>query len=220
MPMDVPEGEEVTGIVIQPSFLDIINPGNIVIPEKKLAYLPAIFGKYDCRHEITNILLIRGDIIVRTTTPGDWDYIDYLSRNNSWAVGFLPKRNWTEAVWGGGRNYLCFLLMVNGQAGGYTLVTPGFRGKPIRVQQIAVQEDLRRWEYGTALIDVCEYFRKEYGRTGIKLRCRCDLEANLFWTVLGFSLVGIQEKGTENHNGWKATLDINRYERIDGDRLL
>jgi len=191
---------------------DIINPGNIVLPSKILR-LPPIFNEYDCRFPTTNVLLVKNDIVVRTTTEKDWTYINNLSKNNSWAVGFLPRKTWTEYVWGGERNFVCYLLEVNKHPAGYILITPGYKNKPIRIQQIVVQEDLRRWEYGSALVEVAENFRKKFYRSGIKLRCRDDLEANLFWTFLGFSLLDVQKEGTTNHMGFKASLDINIFER-------
>jgi hypothetical protein len=189
--------------------------GNLVIPSKRLYKLGIKFGKFDCRHSSSNILLVRNDIIVRTTTPADWIYINHLAKDNSSSIGFLQKRTWHDYVWGGQRNFLCFIIEVSQIPVGYILLTPGFTNKPVRVQQIVIQEDVRRWEYGTALIDTVELFRKEYKRSGIILRCRTDLEANLFWQILGFTLVHIQKQGTLNHMRFSASKDINIYSRLD-----
>jgi GNAT superfamily N-acetyltransferase len=199
--------------------MDIINPGNLVLPRVPLRLQP-IFGDYDCRYETTNVLLVRNDIVVRTTAPQDWSYINKLAKENSSSIGFLPSRTWHQYVWGGERNFVCFLCLVNNEPCGFALVTPGYENRPVRVQQIVIQEDLRRLEYGMALIDVVEDFRKQFNRTGIILRCRSDLIANLFWDALGFTLVGIQERGTTNHMGFKASLDINMYERIDDRQVV
>jgi hypothetical protein len=81
---------------------------------------------------------------------------------------------------------------------------------------VAIQEDVRRVEYGSALVDVVAEFCREFSRSGISLRCRIDLGANSFWQALGFSPVGAQLKGTLNHMGMVASDDIIRYRRDAG----
>jgi GNAT superfamily N-acetyltransferase len=104
---------------------------------------------------------------------------------------------------------------------GYVLLTPG-RGaySYAKIQQIAVREDARRLDYGTALISVVKEFCNTFARIGVTLRCRLDLESNKFWNALGFHIYGTWEKGKVNHVGFKASNDINLW-RIDlNDSLL
>ena len=153
-------------------------------------------GKFDCATGISNTLYVKDDLSVRTATDKDKAFIDKLQKDNSYAVGFIQATVWDKYVFGGERNFV-----VGRKAYSYA-----------KVQQIAVREDARRLDYGSALIAV--------DRMGVTLRCRVDLDSNHFWKALGFSLYGVWEKGKINHVGFKASDDINLW-RIDlNDQLL
>lgn len=168
-----------------------------------------ILGLFDCSTGTTNVIAAKGDLIVRTSSVGDKSYIDKLQKENSYAVGFIQKTIWDEYVFGGKRNFVAFTVEKNGDNVGYVLVTPGKGiGQYAKIQQIAIQEDARRLEYGTMLIDAVRQLCEQLGRVGVTLRCRKDLEANKFWEALGFTLYGVWEKGKYNHVGFKASNDI------------
>jgi len=100
----------------------------------------------------------------------------------------------------------------NNDAVGYVLITPGMGSfKYAKIQQIAVRNDARRLYYGKALVEVCRDFCETFGRTSFTLRCRVDLESNLFWKNLGFENYNTWEKGKINHVGFKASEDINLW---------
>lgn len=170
-------------------------------------------GEFSCLGPAT-WLSVNGDIAVRTTTAEDWAYIDSLQKADANAVGFLQRRTWDDYVWGGQRNFMTFLCLVQNVPVGYVLLTPG-RGvnHPARIQQIVIQQDVRRLEYGTALVDQCVRFCEQYERSGIALRCRADLSANWFWGALGFTLLRVFTKGSVNHVNFKASNDILQYFR-------
>lgn len=151
------------------------------------------------------------DILVRTTTPEDWTFINSLMKSESDKVGFLSDRTWHKYVWGGERNFMTFLCLVNNDPVGYVLLTPGHPMKSAKLQQVVIQHDARRLEYGTALVSACADFCSDYSRSGVALRCRADLQANHFWNALGFKAVAIYKKGSVNHMGFKASDDIIRY---------
>lgn len=166
-------------------------------------------GTFDCSTGSTNIIAAKGDLIVRTSSSDDKSYIDKLQKENSYAVGFIQKTIWDEYVFGGKRNFVAFTVEKNGDQVGYVLVTPGMGvGQYAKIQQIAIQEDARRLEYGTMLIDAVRQLCEQLNRVGVTLRCRKDLEANKFWEALGFTLYGVWEKGKYNHVGFKASNDI------------
>ena len=171
-------------------------------------------GKFDCSTGIINILYNdhKSDILVRTSTIKDMPLVDKLQKENSYAVGFIQKTVWEDYVWGGKRNFVVLICEANNDPVGYVLITPA-RGsyRYAKIQQIAVRNDARRLQYGTALIDVCQQFVEEFGRIGFTLRCRVDLDSNHFWKKLGFNLYGIWEKGKINHVGFKASDDINLW---------
>jgi len=178
-------------------------------------------GKFDCSTGISNTLYVKDDLSVRTATEKDKAFIDKLQKDNSYAVGFIQATVWDKYVFGGERNFVVFICEKNDDMVGYVLLTPGRKAYSYaKVQQIAVREDARRLDYGSALIAVVKDFCNTFDRMGVTLRCRVDLDSNHFWKALGFSLYGVWEKGKINHVGFKASDDINLW-RIDlNDQLL
>lgn len=172
-----------------------------------------VLGKFDCSTGTPVALHQIGDLTVRTATAEDTSFIDKLQKENSHAVGFIQRTVWDDYVFGGGRNFVVFICEKNKDMVGYVLLTPGRKSYTYaRIQQIAVREDARRLDYGTALLSVVKEFCTEFQRIGVRLRCRIDLESNKFWQSLGFNLYGVWRKGMVNHVGMKASDDINLWE--------
>lgn len=178
-------------------------------------------GKFDCATGHSNTLYVNGDLTVRTATAKDRSFIDKLQKENSYAVGFIQATIWDDYVFGGGRNFVVFICEKNSDMVGYVLLTPG-RGPYTytKVQQIAVREDARRLDYGSALVHVVRDFCNTFNRLGTTLRCRVDLDSNNFWKALGFNLYGVWEKGKVNHVGFKASNDINLWKIDLNDSIL
>lgn len=170
-------------------------------------------GKFDCSTGLINILYSKNDLIVRNANVSDLIFIDKMQKDNSYAVGFIQRTIWDKYVFGGERNFVVFICEKNQDMVGYILITPG-RGvnSYIKIQQIAVREDARRLEYGSALIAVVKEFCQKFNRNGARLRCRLDLESNKFWESLGFFKYGVWLKGMTNHVGFKASNDINLWQ--------
>jgi len=180
-------------------------------------------GKFDCATGLINVLYSSGDLIVRNSTTADLLFIDKLQKDNAQAVGFIQRTIWERYVFGGERNFVVFVCEKNNDPVGYILVTPGLSaGRYIKIQQIAVRDDARRLDYGSALLAVVRDFCNTFNRAGATLRCRVDLESNKFWRALGFYNYGVWLKGTINHVGFKASNDINlwRIELNDTQLLL
>jgi GNAT superfamily N-acetyltransferase len=172
-------------------------------------------GKFDCSTGLINVLYQREDLVVRNAREIDKVFIDKLQRENSHAVGFIQRTIWDRYVFGGERNFVVFICEKNADMVGYVLLTPGTGAYSYaKIQQIAVRDDARRLDYGSALIAVVKDFCQSFGRRGATLRCRVDLESNHFWRALGFALYGVWEKGKINHVGMKASDNINLW-RID-----
>lgn len=176
-------------------------------------------GVFDCASGLSSVLWTGPDgLAVRTASVVDVPFIDKLQRENAYAVGFIQQTIWDRYVFGGERNFFVLLCEANSDPVGYTLVTPGRTVDSfVRIQQIAVREDARRLQYGSALLDVIRRFCNEHQRRGARLRCRSDLESNTFWKALGFHRYGIWPKGQINHVGFKASDDINLWERVLND---
>ena len=180
-------------------------------------------GRFDCATGLINILYSSGDLIVRNSTTADLLFIDKLQKDNAHAVGFIQRTIWERYVFGGERNFVVFVCEKNNDPVGYILVTPGLSaGRYIKIQQIAVRDDARRLDYGSALLAVVRDFCNTFNRAGATLRCRVDLESNKFWQALGFYNYGVWLKGTINHVGFKASNDINlwRIELNDNQLIL
>ena len=173
---------------------------------------PSDLGRFNCSSPIVQTLYDNGYISVRTSTIKDMLLVDKLQKENAKAVGFIQKTIWEKYVWGGERSFMVLIAEVNNDAVGYVLLTPG-RGPYTygKIQQIAVRDDARRLKYGMALIDVCRQFCEQFHRKGFTLRCRVDLESNLFWKALGFENYDVWRKGKINHVGFKASDDINLW---------
>ena len=174
-----------------------------------------ILGRFDCSTGKSAELYKKDDLIVRTATEADRTFIDKLQKENSYAVGFIQSTIWDKYVFGGERNFVVFICEKNDDLVGYVLLTPGRSPYSYaKIQQIAVREDARRLDYGSALLAVVKDFCNTFNRIGVTLRCRIDLESNHFWRNLGFNLYGVWEKGKINHVGFKASNDINLW-KID-----
>jgi GNAT superfamily N-acetyltransferase len=170
-------------------------------------------GKFDCATGLINVLYQKDDLLVRNAREIDVAFIDKLQKENAHAVGFIQRTIWDRYVFGGERNFVVFICEKNSDMVGYVLLTPGKGTNTYtRIQQIAVREDARRLDYGSALIAVVRDFCETFNRTGARLRCRQDLESNNFWQALGFQRYGVWEKGKINHVGMKASNDINLWE--------
>ena len=169
-------------------------------------------GKFDCSTGFSTLLYQKGDLTVRTAIEADKSFIDKLQKENSYAVGFIQATIWDKYVFGGERNFVVFICEKNNDLVGYVLLTPGRAVNTYaKIQQIAVREDARRLDYGSALLAVVKDFCNTFGRIGVTLRCRVDLESNFFWKALGFRLYDVWEKGKMNHVGFKASNDINLW---------
>jgi len=178
-------------------------------------------GKFDCATGVTNVLYIKDDLTVRTATEADRNFIDKMQKENSYAVGFIQATVWDKYVFGGERNFVVFICEKNGDMVGYVLLTPGRKAYTYaKIQQIAVREDARRLDYGSALVSVVQDFCNTFDRIGVTLRCRVDLESNKFWRSLGFVMYGVWEKGKVNHVGFKASADINLWSIDLNEKLL
>lgn len=171
-----------------------------------------ILGKFNCATGKSKVLWKHDDISVRTSTASDILLVDKLQKENSCAVGFIPKTIWEKYVWGGERNFTVLICEANKDEVGYILITPG-KGpnRYAKIQQIVIRNDARRLQYGSALIDVGKEFCDLLALKGFTLRCRTNLESNQFWASLGFEKYGKWLKGTVNHVGFKASDDINLW---------
>jgi hypothetical protein len=129
------------------------------------------------------------------------DYIDGLQRKNAESLSFYPRQVF-EREQDNGR---LFLGMLNGEPCGYLYI--GAIGRDVKCHQVCIQYDARRRAHGAAIVAAMEHYAE--GATSITLRCGFDLEANDFWSCLGYSCIAHQAGGVRRMrtiNVWRKQL--------------
>lgn len=168
--------------------------------------------EFDCSTWVLNEIYRNWPLIVRNSTIDDMIFVDKLQKENSYAVWFIQKTVWEKYVYWGERNFIVLICEYNHDPVGYVLITPWMGvNKYAKIQQIAIRNDARRLQYGTALINTCRIFCEKFWRVWFTLRCRIDLDANHFWKKLWFEVYDTWEKWKINHVGFNASDDINMW---------
>ena len=128
-------------------------------------------------------------------------YVDALQKKNAEALSFYPRAVFEREA----KNGRIFLGLLNGEPAGYLYV--GATGGDVKCHQVCIQYDARRRLYGAALVQAMEDYAE--GSFSITLRCGFDLEANRFWSGLGYSCIAIQDGGIRRMrkiNVWRKQL--------------
>ena len=137
-----------------------------------------------------SLLYSLGMIEVSPATLEDVDYLCHLQRieaNREDALGFLPKSVYEREIQSRGT---ILLARENGDEVGFIYATHNRHGITT-VQQVGVQEDARRLEIGTQLVEAS--IRENDFL--VKLRCRKGLPSVSFWESQGFDIVDLVESG-------------------------
>ena len=146
---------------------------------------------------------------VRKATLSDLKYVEHLRRLEGEAVGFIPYQRYEMEV-DGRRGGSIYLAWENGDPVGFVYATHNRTGVT-HIQQVAVQEDARRMERATALVEAAQKERDWL----VTLRCAADLEATHFWEALGFILDShVSPKSVYGRGKEKATLPTRRQRTI------
>lgn len=128
-------------------------------------------------------------------------YVDALQKKNAEALSFYPRVVFEREE----KNGRIFLGLLNGEPAGYLYV--GATGGDVKCHQVCIQYDARRRLYGAALVQAMEDYAE--GSFSITLRCGFDLEANGFWSGLGYTCIAIQDGGIRRMrkiNVWRKQL--------------
>lgn len=152
---------------------------------------------------------------VRRATLKDIVYVDSLRRKESEAIGFIPWRRYEMEITGE-RQGSILLAIENNDPVGFLYATHN-RSGVTHIQQVAIQEDARRVERATALVNAVQRPTDWL----ISLRCAADLEATEFWKALGFELLDhVAPTSVYGRGKDKATLptrrkrDILRFQKV------
>lgn len=128
-------------------------------------------------------------------------YVDALQKKNAEALSFYPKCVFERES----ENGRIFLGLLNGQPCGYLYV--GATGSDVKCHQVCIEYDARRKLYGAALVAAMEDYAT--GAFTVTLRCGFDLDANKFWSEMGYKCIGIQDGGIRRMreiNIWRKSL--------------
>ena len=152
--------------------------------------------------------------LVRRATLRDLRYLDALRKREGDAVGFIPIARYEMEVTGERKGSL-YLSWDDGDPTGFIYATHSGRGAT-HIIQVAVQEDARRMERASALVEAIRTDGLKRSSWLLSLRCAEDLSANEFWRALGFSLetVGLWPK-TPNALGKAKAAKNKRGRRIN-----
>ena len=111
-------------------------------------------------------------------------FLDHLQSKNKHALGFLPFEALRQAISLG----RVFLAYENDQPAGY--VIHGQPRQQAKIFQVVIEDDARRFEHGTALIEAVRQVMVHAKAHTLSLHCADDLEANEFWKAIGFQFTG------------------------------
>ena len=134
-------------------------------------------------------------------TPADLAYVVSLQKQNSEALGFLPRVALAEKIDLGH----IWLARENGEPAGY-LHHGSLKAPEVRIFQAAIQYDARRRQHGMSLVTNLLNRATRSGASGVSLRCLDFLDANDFWTAAGFKLIGREQGARGILNVWGARL--------------
>ena len=151
------------------------------------------------------------DFIVVKDHPQMLLYIDMLQKKNAEALSFYPKQVFEREK----ENGRLFLGLLNGQPAGYLYV--GAAGGDVKCHQVCIEYDARRKLYGAMLATVMEQYAKDAYSNSITLRCGFDLDANKFWSELGYNVIRIMDGGIRRMrkiNVWRKYLRPQLFEDI------
>lgn len=151
------------------------------------------------------------DFVVVKNHPSMLLYIDSLQKKNAEQLSFYPKQVF-EREHQNGRLYLGLL---NGEPCGYIYV--GAAGGDVKCHQVCIEYDARRKLYGAMLVLAMENYANASNSNSITLRCGFDLDANKFWSELGYNCIAVKEGGVRRMrkiNVWRKYLQPQMFQQI------
>ena len=142
-------------------------------------------------------------ITVSPATADDLVYIDSLQRKNAEELAFYPKAAFEREI----ENHRILLARVNNEPAGY--IYHGALSPTIKIHQACIQYDLRGQLYGAELINQLRQLAEAANCLSITLRCGSDIQANGFWSAMGFVCEGITPGGARRMrdiNCWRYDI--------------
>lgn len=152
------------------------------------------------------------NFVVVQQHPEMLSYIDALQKKNAEALSFYPKQVFEREIEKG----RLFLGLLNGEPCGY-LYAGAQNEKDVKLHQVCIQYDARRRLYGAMIAAVMEQYATDGHATSITLRCGFDLDANQFWSSMGYKCIQHQTGGVRRMrtiNIWRKWLRMELFETL------
>ena len=147
---------------------------------------------------------------IMKSTNATLDYVVNLHKKNSASLGFIPYPRIKQYI----DNNQVFIEDDGGDNAGYIVVGNGKKDNILRVYQACVEQDLRRLTLGKKLFQKVIGFGKKNDCDSVLLRCRENLQSNLFWKALGCDFLHLDRKQTQRTkkgvNVWRYKLQDSR----------
>ena len=172
------------------------------------------------------------DDIIRPAELNDLPYILDLSKKESKCIGFIPKMAYESAItgikkgdrWSDKCNDKMFVIVASGDLVGFCLASFGIHNSTRRtgkIAQICLQTDARLFLRGRILLDAVVNYGASLYVNAWQCGCADDLESNLFWRAMGWSLVA-HRQGISHKNTWKQSSKrkVNLYKYDQSDMFL
>ena len=149
------------------------------------------------------------DFCVVQSHPDLIGFVDSLQKKNAECLSFYPRQVFEREAEKG----RIFLGLLNGEPCGYLYA--GALGRDVKLHQVCIQYDARRFMYGAGIVHCMEQYAKD--ATSITLRCGFDIEANEFWKALGYQCIAHQAGGVRRMrtiNVWRKWMGAELFETL------
>lgn len=128
---------------------------------------------------------VLGSIEIAVALPNDLTFIDALQRLHANNTGFVPRTAIADHL----SRHSYHLLRINGQPTGYAMQSGGIK-KPLRLIQVAIDEETWRHGLGTELIQLALQRSRHSLIPGMTATVRDGLPMNQVVTATGALLTG------------------------------
>jgi hypothetical protein len=163
--------------------------------------------------------LIDGTIThLRVADEFDFKYIDSLRKKEGKALGFIPRDVYDSILEKrrvGNRDRYKYSEIIktvdNEDNTGFCYYT--FAGQDLKIQQIVIQNDARRFHRALMMLDHVEKRAKELGKTCVTARVAIDLESNLFWGGCGYNVINQMTSSFMNRKESKSKRQLHYYSK-------
>lgn len=140
-------------------------------------------------------------------------FVDHLQRAASDEVAFYPRSALVEAI---ERDEIA-IAFENGEPCGYLWRGPYRPGRDTIIYQAVIDYSLRRRHHGAGLVANLVSEAAALGATGVRCRCRSNLDANAFWRDLGFACIAVKPSGLRRLtevNVWRHPIEAGLWDGL------